>query len=294
MNIYKILIVTFGMLGAFTSIAQTNNTDKLDIEICGVVSRTYELGPSLGEGDISNWDNTPLKSLAKAAKEGDTVLMKQIIDTADVDLDTPDPIYGNSLLHWTVLNRLYDAPKFLLEHGSNPNFHSKLSGLSPFILACSQCGNQKDLELLKQMLYYGADPNDAPNFNPQFTGHVFLEFKLTPLTAACKGINPLFHGSDRIYYLKAIQLLLANGADINQHAVGLGITPVISALLWGNLDIVKSLLLMGADTQNCYIMQDDKKVGLIELVEKIENNKYSECSEYIEDQEYQEIRWLIR
>ena len=61
MNIYRILLVTFGMLGAFTSIAQTNNTDKLDIEICGVVSRTYELGLSLGEGDISNWDNTPLR-----------------------------------------------------------------------------------------------------------------------------------------------------------------------------------------------------------------------------------------
>ena len=227
------------------------------------------------ENELRIWANTPMEDLALAAYNNDTLKMQEIIDTLQVNIDYPDPYYGNSFLYWTVKRCLYSSQVVLLNNGSNPNFHSNVTGISPFILACNQCTNENDIELLKHMLVHGANPNDAPKFNPEYTSHPFYAFKLTPLNAACLG-QFYYEENERVYYWKAIQLLLANGADINQHALNSSVTPIISSLIFCNTDMVRTLILMGADTKSCYYNQDDKLYHLKELLEQyiIQNQDY--------------------
>ncbi|HET6249096.1 MAG TPA: ankyrin repeat domain-containing protein [Tepidisphaeraceae bacterium] len=106
--------------------------------------------------------------------------------------------------------------KFLLENGADPNSVDRL-GRSALFSAI----DQEDLEAAKVLLQKGADPN--------------LGKRLTPLMlAACNGSN------------KLVALLVENKAHVDTQTEH-GETALYFAVIYGHLDVVRTLVTAGAD-----------------------------------------------
>lgn len=111
-------------------------------------------------GDIRLWRNTPVWTLAKAVKRGDTVSVKRILAEGTVSINYREPTYGESLLHWAIWHNKADMVKFLLDQGADVNLRDYWSSESPILLSCKY--PDISAEIVHILLEYGADPNDLP------------------------------------------------------------------------------------------------------------------------------------
>ena len=154
-----------------------------------------------------------------------------VVDAKTYDGDTP----LTSACSWDILEK---KPKeiveqlidLLLENRADINSKSK-DGITPLIMA-SKTGNSKIVEIL--CARRGIEVNAANNDN------------ITPLLAAING-NQTKPRENRESYIKIINLLLDNGADIKIQSIKSGLTPLTTAILKGHIDIVELLIERGAD-----------------------------------------------
>ncbi len=156
--------------------------------------------------NFDNFKGTPLWNLAKAVSKDDADEVTSILKNNKLEIDFKDPEYQQTLLALSIQNKKKNAFFALLKAGANPN---KLLGnpanATPFIYGIRNVENC-DLFYVDSMLQHGADPNlEIKNPNPKY---YFADSH--PLLASIG--NKYNKGTE---CLELVQVLVANGADIN-------------------------------------------------------------------------------
>lgn len=173
-------------------------------------------------GGRQNVTTTPL---VYAVHVEDTDLVEQLL-TRGAEIDQRDNL-GRTALYWAVLQEKAPLVDLLLAKGANPNVADS-GGYTPLIA------------LLK---------NWSPTASPPAGTGLSYEFQ------ARYGITPrtLLRTPSSSARLTAVQksildALLARKADVN-HAASDGLTPLLLALVIGDLEVVRALVEHGADVQ---------------------------------------------
>jgi ankyrin repeat protein len=146
---------------------------------------------------------------------------------------------------WMVTADPLPLIRKLLEAGANPNAlvnntpRARMREGSPRIVyatALMRAAFAGDLELVQLLLAHGADP------------HIQSSDRETTLMAACglAFINGYHRQRPSAERLGVVKLLVELGEDVN-HADGYGITPLMAAANFGDINIVRYLIDKGAD-----------------------------------------------
>lgn len=203
-------------LSIFISIACSFNKDKL-------IDRDIEL-----------WKNTKGWDLAKAVYSNDSIKIHKVLENSKLSIDYKDPIYGQSLLTWGVLNNRIKTVRILLNYGADPNLHNTYNGSSPITESSSTYVS--DIEILKLLLDHGGNPNDI------VLDDEILTDKPTPNTPLIKAAT---------CSIEKVKLLIKYGADINLTRIekrneaffSFHLSPLGSAVKFKKIDIAKYLLI---------------------------------------------------
>ena len=171
--------------------------------------------------DIEIYKNTPVWELARAVKRQDVKKIARIAQETPELLDYKDPMYGSTLLYWSVGMEKYKAAEALLKGGADPDIISVYEGGTALYRAASysliDSQAKKDPKYVKLLLEYGADPNIGYIGNGRSD---INEIGTTPLMQSI-GCG-----------IKKTKALVEAGADINHQVEG-GNSATLSALRWG-------------------------------------------------------------
>jgi uncharacterized protein len=146
---------------------------------------------------------------------------------------------------WMVTTDPLPVIKKLLDAGANPNAlvnstpRARMREGSPrivFATALMRAAFSGDIELVKLLLAHGADP------------HLQSSDRETTLMAACAlaFINGYHQQRPSTERLEVVKLMVDLGEDVN-HSDGYGITPLMAAANFGDINIVRYLIDKGAN-----------------------------------------------
>jgi ankyrin repeat protein len=156
--------------------------------------------------EFSNFENTPISELAKAVRDNDVKLIREIVKSNQLDIDYKEPIYQQTLLTLAIVNRKQEACVELLKAKADPNVllgsNEDSTPLTEAILHQENC----DLFYIESLLKHGANPN--LEIISKDEKHFF--FNSYPLIVAI-GQNDK-NGEE---CLNIIKLLVEYGANIN-------------------------------------------------------------------------------
>jgi hypothetical protein len=172
--------------------------------------------------NIEIFQGTPVWQYAKELPSGSVEETEKVICEIPTSLiNTREPRFGATLLGWAVWSKRLEVVKQLLLNGADPNvIHS--GGLTPFIQAC---GRLESTDILRLMIQCGANVNLV---TPTNLGVGLYRSFDTPLVAA------VISGS-----MTKVKLLVDSGADVD--AIGADSTPAIMACR--DIDILYYLLI---------------------------------------------------
>ena len=152
--------------------------------------------------DVRIFENTEAWDLAKAVKQENIRKIKKIIKKNPSVANVKDPIFGTTLLIWSVGTERYNSTKALLEMGVNPNMYDS-DGSTALICASGYSWvdiyAKKDAKFVDLLLEYGSDPNLPYIGNSDFY---------------IKGETPLMISAE-INSVEKVKSLLRHGAHIN-------------------------------------------------------------------------------
>ena len=146
---------------------------------------------------------------------------------------------------WMVTTDPFPLIQKLLDAGANPNAlvnntpRARMREGSPRIIyatALMRAAFAGDIDLVKLLLAHGADP------------HIQSSDRETTLMAACAlaFINGYHRTRPSAERLEVVKLMVDLGEDVN-HADSYGITPLMAAANFGDINIVRYLIDKGAD-----------------------------------------------
>ena len=164
----------------------------------------------LGAGALE----TPLVS---AVKEGDRQAVRQLLQSADADVNAP-AVDGTTALHWAVHRDDLETVDLLLRAGANANAGNRY-GVTPLSLAALN-GSAAAID---RLLTAGADANTS------------LDGETVLMTAARTGNVP------------ALKSLIAHGAEVNARDGLRGQTALMWAASLNHAEAVRTLIEAGAD-----------------------------------------------
>ncbi len=152
---------------------------------------------------------------------------EKLFDLRSGDVNAVDD-EGNSLLYVAASKNQLSKIRFLLNKGANVNFKNE-RGATPLNVAC----DKNALTAVQLLIDEGADVNTRTNRGS------------TPLTCAASGKGCTLVGSvamNSVYdFTNVAEILLDNGADVNIQ------NPLLFAVRTGNLKMVQLLLANGAN-----------------------------------------------
>lgn len=115
------------------------------------------------------FDATAVEELSRLVNADDSLkIVRYLQKHPEIYVDTPDRIFGSSLLQYAILNYKPHAFQALLENGADPNYVSK-TGKTPLIFAAERPswetgGDTCDIiSMISELLNAGADPNLLTN-----------------------------------------------------------------------------------------------------------------------------------
>jgi len=189
-------------------------------------------------------------AMANAIYYSNKELVKDYIKTYRVDINTPGK-YGFTYLMYAIYIQKYDMAKLLLKLGADPNLLSSVNhpvkGNNPDYIQREEgtfrlmplsfvCGHPDwDIKYIKLLIEYGADVNATIPFTP---------------------IHELI--VDGAGDMERIKYLMKHGLDLNVPD-NLGDTPIITAAIVRDLDLVEYFLDYGANPKQ--INKDGVSLG---------------------------------
>lgn len=189
-------------------------------------------------------------AMANAIYYSNNELVKDYIKTGRVDINTPGK-YGFTYLMYAIYIQKYDMAKLLLKLGADPNLLSfvnhPVKGNNPDYIQREEgtfrlmplsfvCGHPDwDIKYIKLLIEYGADVNATIPFTP---------------------IHELIVGGAG--NMERIKYLMKHGLDLNVPDK-LGDTPIITAAIVRDLDLVEYFLDYGANPKQ--INKDGVSLG---------------------------------
>jgi len=198
----------------------------LSVFLLSLLSACFMSNPKTSTGEyrhtnIRIFQDTPAWELAQAVYSQNTRRIDAIAQKSPEMLDYIDPMYGLTLLIWSVGMERYNSAQALLRNGANPDIIGTHTGGTALFLASEfswiDTRANKDPRFVELLLHYGADPNI--NFVGDGRSNV-LEIGTSPLMASI--------GTG----IEKTRALVAGGADIN-HKTETGWNAVFAALSWG-------------------------------------------------------------
>jgi ankyrin repeat protein len=189
--------------------------------------------------NIEIFKDTPVWDLAKVLDNSKYKKAGEILSDNRNLVNYQEPKFGTTLLMRAVSTENYNAVKFLLQNGANPNIVSK-TGTTALFRAVSHSWKDvtanEDPKFVKILLENGADPN-IPYCGKQ------IEKQIDPIEC---GTSPLMHAASR--GLNKTKLLLEAGADINYKSPS------------GKTAAIKSLLMQSVETTHYLIVVNKARV----------------------------------
>lgn len=182
--------------------------------------------------DIRIFQNTSAWDLAQAV-ETERILEIEIVANRNPELlNYRDPVFGTTLLMWSVSMEKYGAALALLEAGSDPNIRSN-SGATALFKAISyswiDTKAKQESRYVELLLKYGADPD-----------LVYIGKKKEGVTAPIeKGTSPLMHAVSRSF--AKTRTLVEAGANIN-YKTQTNQSAATTALIMEKLDVAYYLI----------------------------------------------------
>lgn len=189
--------------------------------------------------NIVIFKNTPAMSIAKAIQKEDTVRLKKLLKEHPELLNFREPVYGQSLINWSVFIDKYNATKVLAELGADVNLIDS-SGRNAFLVAAY---HQLDSRYLRLLLQYGGDIHFVnPIEKDGLSGP-------TPLIAAT-------------YNLENVKMLVEAGADIDYIYPDSASfrSAVNEAALMGRVEVLRYLIIEKGAKYNLPYRIDDKGI----------------------------------
>ena len=190
--------------------------------------------------DYRIFQSTEVWEFAKAIEDQDIELIEELFKSNNIDINTTDPKYGNTLLMMTLINNQFESFKSLIKFGADVNIHNSFDSTSAIHFACDNLPIGTDLEYIKILLEKGADVNDISN----------LRYANTPLLQACRKIYS--QNSD----LETVKYLVSKGADINYTSESDNIFALKVSITFKNYDIALFLIENGADYNRPFYLKD--------------------------------------
>ena len=156
--------------------------------------------------EFDNFENTPLWELAKAVRDNDADLIKELVKSNQLDIDYKEPIYQQTLLTLAIVNEKGEAFIELLKVKANPNVLLGVNKDSTPLIEAIIHQENCNLFYIDNLLKKGANPN--LEIFPDEEGHYFPNSY--PLIVAIRQTDK--NGDE---CLNIIRLLVKYGADIN-------------------------------------------------------------------------------
>jgi len=202
--------------------------------------------------DYSLFENTPVKELAQAVKRDNTEKIKFLISEKKMNVNYPEPKFGNTLLSLAIINQKVETVEVLLSLGANPNQQKFNNTDTPFLNAIEFTNKQScNLDKVKLLLDYGVNIN-AMFIDIRDLGGNKQNIQNTALMMAC--INGC---------LNLVKLLVEQGAKINQYTYYDGYGAITSALMQDNVEIAKYLIIEKKAEIPDYIFEVQAEVGYV-------------------------------
>jgi len=201
---------------------------------CGQ-QKEYMFNNQLPGFDFHSFDSTPMRSFAEAVDLEDTLRMEEIARSKRINLNYPDPKFGQSILSLAIINNKYAAVVKLLHLGADINYRSLHHDHStPFLNLCEHISVvQNSLAIMKLLLEHGADVNAIQA--DEATGA--LGDKYIVKTTALEYL--ISYGT-----LEHVKLLVNSGARLDTYpATGSKSLLYQAVVLSPRLDVLKYLLI---------------------------------------------------
>jgi ankyrin repeat protein len=200
--------------------------------------------------DFDLFSNSPLKDLAYAVKQQDTLEIERIAKNGNINVDYQEKKFGHTLLMLAVANNLKISTKKLLELGASPNLIDQYNGESALMISCTS-------ELLVK---YGGDVNAVQQLKRK-------GFYINQTVLMIAVSDPQFEPCNSRF-----RYLVENGADINAITLDSTSCAVNFALMVNNLEAVRYLLIeKGAEIPKYALIRfqglpDEENVTIIQLL----------------------------
>lgn len=226
-----------------------------------------ETNSLLGD-DIRLFSEVP--ALATAVASEDTENIEKIVVQQPALVNYQEPLFGQTLLIWSIMNDHYKSAEMLLRLGSDPNLQNN-DGLSALMYAAEWAigdwaGNPKYLKLV---LSYGGNPNAVA------TPKVPPARLQTPLIAAVNSLS-----------LENVKILISAGADPD-YSEGCK-SALAAAFNLGQIDIVRYLIVerkVDVSSVNCKSL-DERNITvatyLREMTYPLDSREYRVKMEIVE------------
>lgn len=219
---------------------------------------------------LQNFNNTPVWELAQAVNHQSVWKINFLCKKHPEWINYQEPIYGMTLLYWSVGANKYSSAEALLKNGADPDVITSDSKNTALLLACGYLWDDMcftdTTKYIALLLKYGANPNLG-------YGEVVLESGLIPTSK--KGSTPLMEvvvpGIIRNSSgVKKARVLVEYGANINTKLKS-GETAASIALLQADYSLAYYLIveLHANITEVCYdSTQDDHFINPTGVVQQ--------------------------
>lgn len=237
-----------------------------------------------------------LNTILAAAVAGDQIKVIDFLLKNGADIDHLSSWNTNLLIN-AIAHKNYEAAKFLIRKGANPNAagfkredHGMMLAWNWTPLMCAAWTGQ--LDLIKLLIKKGADPHfEGWSFSKNeietcadiaaYSGHLkVLQFLLKrKVTLHDETIFKVVRGG----HLEVLQFLIKQGYDVNQFGPSQSKNLLMEAAWWGHADIVQFLLESGADVN---FKGKNKYTPLMEAISNISEdfpNQYAVIKILIEN-----------